>query len=142
MATGDRFYPSKRGFVVYALLAMLGTMIVSYFYNRLFLPGILCLGLTGVVIFPIVFNTNYTITADNLLKIKCGFFMNITLPIASISKLTPCRSILSAPALSFDRLEIFYGEYDSVVISPENRDDFIDQLQTINPAIVCTVGCD
>ena len=141
MATGDRLYPSKRGFVVYALLAMLGAMLISYFYNGLYLPALLCLALTGVVIFPIVFNTNYTITADHVLKVKCGLFMNLTIPVAEITKLMPCRSILSAPALSFDRLEIFYGKYDSVVISPENRDDLIARLQTINPSIECTVGC-
>jgi hypothetical protein len=134
MITGDKVYPSKKGFIIYAVLALLIIIEVSYVFHKLYLPALLCLGLTGVIVFPIVFNTCYTIS-NNILKVKSGFLLNRSIPIESINKIVPCHTILSAPALSFDRLEVFYNKYDSVVISPENKDDFIADLQNINPAI-------
>ncbi|RYU86512.1 hypothetical protein EWM62_17815 [Mucilaginibacter terrigena] len=135
MITGDKVYPSKKGFIVYILLGLLTIMEVSYFFNGLYLPALLCLGLTGVVIFPIVFNTCYTINASDILKVKCGFFVNQSIPVKNITRIVETNTILSAPALSFDRLEVFYGKYDSVVISPVNEKDFITQLKNINPSI-------
>ncbi|GGH02123.1 PH domain-containing protein [Mucilaginibacter phyllosphaerae] len=135
MVNINKDYPSKRGFIVYVLLAVLIVIEISYFFNGLYLSGILCLGLTGVIVFPIVFNTHYTIYTDGTLSIKCGFFVNLAIPVADIKKIAPTNSILSAPALSLDRLELFYGQHDSVVISPVNKDDFIAELQNINPAI-------
>jgi len=134
MITGDKVYPSKKGFIIYAVLALLIIIEISYVFHKLYLPALLCLGLTGVIVIPIVFNTCYTIS-NKILKVKSGFLLNRSIPIESIKKIVPCHTILSAPALSFDRLEVFYNQYDSVVISPENKDDFIADLQKINPAI-------
>jgi hypothetical protein len=134
MITGDKVYSSKKGFIIYVVIALLTIIEVSYFFHNLYLPAILCLGLTGVIVFPMVFNTCYTIT-NTTLKVRCGFLVNISIPIESIKKIVPTKTIFSAPALSFDRLEVFYNKYDSVVISPENKDDFIADLQNINPAI-------
>jgi hypothetical protein len=134
MITGDKVYPSKKGFIIYAVLALLIIIEISYVFHKLYLPALLCLSLTGVIVFPIVFNTCYTIS-NNILKVKSGFLLNRSIPIESIKKIVPTKTIFSAPALSFDRLEVFYNKYDSVVISPENKDDFIADLQKINPAI-------
>ncbi|MCQ6957872.1 PH domain-containing protein [Mucilaginibacter aquariorum] len=134
MITGDKVYPSKKGFIIYVVIALLIIIEISYFFHNLYLPAIVCLALTGVIVFPIVFNTCYTIS-NNILKVKSGFLLNRSIPIESIKKIVPCHTILSAPALSFDRLEVFYNKYDSVVISPVKKDDFIADLQKINPAI-------
>jgi len=50
----------------------------------------------------------------------------------------PTNSILSAPALSFDRIEIFYNRFDSIVISPGDNAAFIADLKEINSAIVAS----
>ncbi|QHS57590.1 PH domain-containing protein [Mucilaginibacter sp. 14171R-50] len=138
MDTTDQIYTSKKGFVIYCVLGLISIMLVSYCFHKLYLPAILCFAATGIIILPIVFNTNYTITGTGNLKVRCGFFVNLTIPVADIKKITPCKTILSAPALSFDRLEVFYNKYDSVVISPVNADDFIAKLQALNPAIEYT----
>ncbi len=109
-------------------------MEVSYIFNGLYLSAILLIALTGVIVLPLL-NTRYTITTDNTLKVKCGFFVNLTIPIENIRKITSTKTILSAPALSFDRYEVFYNKFDSVVISPINKTEFIADLQNINPAI-------
>jgi hypothetical protein len=42
---------------------------------------------------------------------------------------------LSAPATSFDRLEILYNSFDTVIISPKDKSGFITHMKTINPSI-------
>ncbi|MEB0262725.1 MULTISPECIES: PH domain-containing protein [unclassified Mucilaginibacter] len=134
MTTADKVYPTKKGFIIYIVIGLLLIMEVSYFFNGLYLSAVLLIALTGVIVFPLL-NTRYTITADNTLKVKCGFFVNLTIPIEGIRKITSTKTILSAPALSFDRYEVFYNKFDSVVISPINKKEFIADLQNINPAI-------
>lgn len=134
MPSADKVYPTKKGFIIYVVIALLLIMEVSYVFNGLYLSAVLLIVLTGVIVFPLL-NTRYTITAENTLKIKCGFFVNLTVPIDSIRKIESTKTILSAPALSFDRYEIFYGKFDSVVISPINKQEFIANLQSINPTI-------
>jgi len=74
----------------------------------------------------ILANTNYTLT-DMTLHVRCGPF-SYKVPIAEISSVTPTRSILSAPALSLDRLRIEYSRGKVVVISPEDRERFLKDL--------------
>ncbi len=52
-----------------------------------------------------------------------------------IKKMKSTKSLMSSPALSIDRLEIFYNKYDSVMVSPKEKDDFIRRLLLENPAI-------
>jgi hypothetical protein len=134
MAT-PKVYLSKKGVMVWATLAIMIVIEVNYFFNGLFIPGIICLCLTGIFILPIMFNTKYTIDTNDVLQVKCGLLVNLLVPVASIKRIVPTKTIFSAPALSLDRLELFYGQYDSVVISPEQKEEFITLLRSINPAI-------
>jgi hypothetical protein len=43
---------------------------------------------------------------------------------------------LSSPALSLDRIEIEFGAYDSVMISPKDKTGLITAITAINPNIV------
>ena len=43
------------------------------------------------------------------------------------------RSLAAAPALSMDRVEIIFGEHKRVLLSPENRQAFIDTLKMRAP---------
>ena len=56
--------------------------------------------------------------------------------ISTIKSIEPTHTILGAPASSLDRLRISYNKYDEVVISPRRKEEFISQLQSINPQIV------
>ncbi len=42
---------------------------------------------------------------------------------------------MSSPACSFDRIEVKYGKYEGVIISPENRKAFIDEVLKVNPKV-------
>jgi hypothetical protein len=50
--------------------------------------------------------------------------------LADISEVSPTRSPLSSPALSLDRLLVKFGPgaFDAVMISPAERDSFLDEL--------------
>ncbi len=55
--------------------------------------------------------------------------------IKTIRKVYATRNPLSSPALSLDRLAIVYNKYDEVLVSPKNREDFIQELLKVNPDI-------
>ncbi len=78
--------------------------------------------------------TNYIIK-DNNLVVSSSFFVKIVIDISTIRSVLPSTELLSAPALSFNRLKIMYGKNQSVLVSPKNRKNFIDELKKINPAI-------
>lgn len=78
--------------------------------------------------------TDYTLTDTDLL-VRSGP-VNIKVPLASVRKIAATHSILSAPALSLDRLEITYGKYNSVVISPDDKQAFVNEMIRRFPDIV------
>ena len=79
-------------------------------------------------------STDYTIDKGKL-KIKTGFVYNKYLDIEKIKLITETNNPISAPAASFDRIEIHYGEFSSVIISPKDKIGFIKELMKINPNI-------
>lgn len=97
--------------------------------------GGLIINLLVVVFITYIYTNTYYTIASNQLLVRCGFIINITIDIAKIRSIAETNSILSAPALSLDRLEIFYNTYDSVVISPSNKAEFIQALKSINNGI-------
>lgn len=53
----------------------------------------------------------------------------------SIKNISETRNPISSPALSLDRLEIVYNRFDSVLISPADKIDFIAELLHRKPDI-------
>lgn len=96
--------------------------------------GLAILVLLAFFIFHIFRNTYYKID-DSQLYIKSGFIYNSVIDINLIRKVNRTYNILSAPSLSFDRIEIHYNKFDTVIISPENKEDFVKELKKINPQI-------
>jgi hypothetical protein len=60
---------------------------------------------------------------------------NTKIEIKSIRKIYRTNNPLSSPALSLDRLAIVYNKFDEILISPKERNEFIDELLKINPSI-------
>ncbi|QOR64578.1 PH domain-containing protein [Cytobacillus suaedae] len=73
------------------------------------------------------FTTYYVLTDDSLI-IRYGPFKK-AVPFDSITSVKKTSNPFSSPALSMKRLEILYGKYDIVLISPENRDTFMELLR-------------
>jgi hypothetical protein len=74
----------------------------------------------------------YYRVGDDTLFVRCGPF-HWTIPIASITSATPSDDPTSGPALSLRRVRVEYakgGRTDELLISPEDRDGFLDALHS------------
>lgn len=88
-----------------------------------------------IFIMYLLYDTNYIIT-QGILKIHSGFIVNKNISISKIKSIKKTDSILSAPAASLsDRIEIFYDNSKSVVISPKDKQGFVEELLIQNPDI-------
>lgn len=67
--------------------------------------------------------------------IRSGLITNQKIDINDIRKIVQTTNPMSSPALSLDRIEIFYHKFDSIIISPKDKILFIEDLKRINPAI-------
>ena len=79
------------------------------------------------------FGTEYYV-GDGLLKTKCGPFKE-TIKIESIRSIKKTRTPLSSAALSMDRLEVKHGKYGYTIISPIDKQVFIDEIKKYNDNI-------
>lgn len=132
-------YPSK---ISYSLLAFIfliffGPVIPNVFNAEL---NVKVLGVVGflILVFACILHmflkTEYII-ADKILKIKCGMFSYKPIAIADIKEISKTSSLLASPAPSFDRIEISYGKFDTIIISPKDKSSFAKHLTNINPNI-------
>ena len=91
---------------------------------------------SGVIaLTSIIFSKTYYTINGEILKIRSGFLYRKNIDIKSIRKISETGNPLSAPAISLDRLEIEYNKFDSVLISPARKKDFIHDLKKVNAAI-------
>ncbi|QNE39830.1 PH domain-containing protein [Hymenobacter sp. NBH84] len=54
------------------------------------------------------------------------------IPVTSITRIKPSHNVLSSPALSLDRLKIYYNRYDEILVSPRDKANFIEVLRQVN----------
>ncbi|ETR94271.1 PH domain-containing protein [Acinetobacter lactucae] len=93
-------------------------------------PYLIFYSLIILIIWLPIFNTYYVVE-NNTLIIKSLLF-SWKININDITQIEPTHNPLSSPALSLDRLKIYYmknGEVTSVMISPKDKETF---LQAIN----------
>ncbi len=84
----------------------------------------------------LVLDTNYTLTADDLLIRSGPFRWRIVL--GDVREVSPSHSWISSPALSLDRLSIRYGADRSILVSPREKQRFIDALRQRCPSVLVT----
>lgn len=78
--------------------------------------------------------TRYALSADTL-QVTSGPF-RWTVRVADITSVIPTRSMVSSPALSLHRLEIRYGRSQSIMISPDDQEAFLQALDERRRAAV------
>jgi len=91
-----------------------------------YLSGILLLSICGVFPAWFLIDTNYTVANDTLV-IKSGPRIWVV-PISSISSVVETRDSRSSPALSLDRLRIRYDGGKIVLISPRDKQGFLQAI--------------
>ena len=127
-------YPSKISYslVIIILAIIIGSAIPLV--SPPIWPGLLINIMVLVFISHLLLNTYYVIDG-NFLVVKSGFVVNKKIDINTIIIVSETNSIISAPAASFDRLEIVYKQHNSILISPRDKTEFIDHIKRINPKI-------
>ena len=80
-------------------------------------------------------STWYKITADGHLIAHCSIFPEKKIPISEISAVEVTVMPVSSYALSLDRLIIYKGDTQWLLISPVNKQDFVKLLKKHNPDI-------
>lgn len=113
-----------------AMLSAIGGGIYTLIVNTTYV-GEFLVTLTLSVLFPIFIlwmwlTTVYVVDENNLI-IKYGPFKK-TIPLFSIMSVKKTMNPISSPALSLKRLEIVHGQYESVLISPPDREEFAELL--------------
>ena len=68
-----------------------------------------------------------TTLRPGVLRVVSGPF-RWRVPIADIQSVTPTRSLWSAPALSLDRLRINYGNGRCILVSPADKQGFMEAI--------------
>jgi hypothetical protein len=121
------------GIIIILTIVIVAPLIMTIIFKAW--TGIIILACCAAFIGHLFAMTDYTVSGS-MLKVRSGIIINMVIDIATITKIEPTDSILSSPALSFDRLEVFYNKYDSVIISPKDKAGFIAKLKEINPGIV------
>jgi len=132
-------YPSKvsYGLLIIIFLVFYGPLVPDLINGDLSGKMIGLIGFLSLIfafVLHLFFGTLYTIE-NNKLKIKCGIFSYKPIEIDKIKEVSKTKSIISSPAPSFDRIEIKYGKFDEIIISPKDKLNFTNDLVIINPNI-------
>ncbi len=135
----DKIYKSKFGWAVFSFIAAIFfvTLWLSYQPEKNIYGSILAIIIPMVVLALYAIMSlaiRYTITATDM-HIKFLPFYNKSIALDRIRKVEVTRNIMSSPAPSLDRIEIYFDKFDSVVISPKNKLQFMDDLKALNPSI-------
>ncbi|WP_053991548.1 PH domain-containing protein [Mangrovimonas sp. TPBH4] len=132
-------YPSKvsYGLLLFIFLIFYGPLIPNLIENPINGKTLVVVGLLSLVFAFIVhpfLKTKYIIR-NKQLDIKFGMFSYQPIDIRNIKEISKTTSKLSSPAPSFDRIEIKYGQFEEVIISPKDQMNFVKDLTEINPNI-------
>lgn len=135
----EKVYKSKVAVLYLCACIAMGTafvvsLLLCYKFVLILLVDVVFVGFGLWLMLDMLFHTDYTIRG-NVLHIRCGFLYRMTLPISKIKEITLRTTILSSPALSAKRIGLRYGRRSTVYISPQNQNDFIADLKSVNPEI-------
>lgn len=127
-------YPTKVSITLILIISLImGCILISLAVSSKWIPFFIDLLLYISLVYLMV-SIKYEINESQLIIHQA--MGKMVIDINTVKSIEPTHTILSAPASSLDRLRISYNKYDDVVISPRRKEEFIRQLQTINPNIV------
>jgi Bacterial PH domain len=89
----------------------------------------------AILIYIFIVRIQYILTTDQII-IKMGPFSYRKIDIVSIRKMQLSNNPLSSPAASLRRIAIHYNQWGFVLISPKNREEFIEEVEKRKQALV------
>lgn len=121
------------GIIMWGAIALFAWIFCQSIFVQFDILGIIFMSILIYLLCSIWFNTRYKIEKD-ILKVSYGPFRK-SINIKEITSIRHTTNPFVAPALSMSRIEINYGKYNTISISPKDRTTFINELQTINAHI-------
>jgi hypothetical protein len=115
--------------LVYGVLAvnLVGRPAIAWWNEGQFAPQIVVgIGVLGTLLY-LAATTAYTVSDDSLV-VRWGPFRSTT-TLHTIYKIRPTRTLLSAPALSLDRIEVLARSGPSAIVSPADKEGFVQAIQ-------------
>lgn len=88
-----------------------------------------------VFILACVFYIHYDIE-DTKLTVHSFPLLKKSYDLMDLKVIASTHNPISSPASSLDRLELTFGNGDTVIISPKQKSDFLDALYQVNSKIV------
>lgn len=128
-----KVYKSKVDWFFFLPLAYPIFLCVKGFITGTYLISAITLIILVLIGF-MIHKTEYSIS-ENSLNIKSGFLVNKKIDVKSIRRIESSKSMITAPALSRDRILLRYNKFDDILISPKEKEQFVKHLLTINPDI-------
>ena len=130
----ERVFKSKVDWWYYVLLVCglamafvtAGVLLLSVSIVSILTTLIVILPMAGLSLWLLV-ATRYTLS-EHRLNIQSGPFKWVIL-IPDIVSINETTSPISSPALSLDRLEIKTRDHRTILISPEDKESFLDAIQ-------------
>jgi hypothetical protein len=128
-------YNSAKGKVIPIVMLILLAFVIPLIIGQAW-PAVMVFLVPAGVLTWIWFDTYYIIK-DEQLFYKSAFIKG-SIPVSAIHEIKKHKGLYSGglkPALSMKGLVVKYNRYDDMYISPEKTDEFIAELQKINPNI-------
>jgi hypothetical protein len=97
-------------------------------------PGLMIIGFVALFTGHMFATTRYTVNNTSL-HIACGFLYSNTIDIRTIESVRSTNNFISSPAASLDRIELIMRNGERVIISPKNKNRFLQHLRRINAGI-------
>lgn len=117
------------------IIAVVGVVVVTFKDGKIvggFL-SLLAMLVPTIFLIDLYRNTYYTIDdADRTLLVKGGILIKNKYDIDAITLVKKTNTKLNYPALSMDRIEIRFGKFSRVVVSPNDKEAFINHLKRLN----------
>ena len=135
MEPTKKVYNSEKSYVLGFLLwgLFVGIFIVTQIYGNTYFTTLVSVILLFIAVFW--FGTRYVIQGDFLI-IKIGPFNYTKIDVKTIKSIDNAKgNLMSAPANSFNRINIKYGKLKEILLSPKSREQFFEDLQKINPSL-------
>ena len=130
----DRVFKSKVDWWYHlVLLIMMISTVLAFIKGEPI--GMVILLLITLQCIHMLLSTWYKITADGNLIVHCSIFPEKQIAVAEISAVEVTVMPVSSYALSLDRLIIYKGDTQWLLVSPVNKQEFIRVLRKYNPAI-------
>lgn len=94
----------------------------------------LILILVSLFVLHVFLTTYYQIDGDILIA-RCSILPIKRIDIRSVSIVIETNNPSSSFATSLDRLEIHYNSFERLIVSPKDKEGFVEELQKVNPNI-------